>query len=184
VWLDFQNRNSSRTHILRCDDYPKLSAFCLEMDESRRPEVAASSRVEHPGTYHGHQQGCQVQKEIRFEAAREQLLPATPEVNPFTRRCIRRRNLMRANLTVQMYRPGEEVPKSGIYKVSHCGHHHDHEVTCLSGEPFPECQQCGGMVQFSLLIAAHDLHRHTHLARSEASMLNSVGQVALRISSA
>ena len=69
---------------------------------------------------------------------------------------------MRSNFRVQMFRPGEDVPKSGIYKVSHCGHHHDHEVTCFSGERFPECHQCGDGVRFSLLIAAHAVWRHMH----------------------
>lgn len=69
---------------------------------------------------------------------------------------------MRSSVRVPMYRPGEEVPKSGIYKVSHRGHHHDHEVTCLSGERFPECHSCKDEVRFSLLIAAHAVRRHGH----------------------
>jgi hypothetical protein len=65
---------------------------------------------------------------------------------------------------VQMYRPGEEVPKSGIYRVRHQGHHHDHEVTCISGEQFPECKQCKGGVRFSLIIAARAIERHIHFS--------------------
>jgi hypothetical protein len=81
---------------------------------------------------------------------------------------------MRSSFSVQMYRPGEEVPKSGIYKVSHRGHHHDHEVTCVSGEDFPRCHQCGEQVRFALLIAAHAVRRHGHFHSSEQAMMNSV----------
>ncbi|MFZ0704714.1 MAG: hypothetical protein WAM71_03860 [Candidatus Korobacteraceae bacterium] len=79
---------------------------------------------------------------------------------------------MRSRFTVQMYRPGQEVPKSGIYKVTHCGHHHDHEVTCVSGEQFPSCHQCGDQVRFSLLIAAHAIQRHMHFFPGEQAMMD------------
>lgn len=69
---------------------------------------------------------------------------------------------------VQMYKPGEEVPHSGIYRVRHYGHHHDHEVTCISGESFPECQKCRGKVRFSLIIAAHAVERHPHFGSDDA----------------
>jgi hypothetical protein len=80
---------------------------------------------------------------------------------------------MGSGYTVENHRPGEQVPKSGIYKVSHRGHYHDHEVTCVSGEQFPRCHQCGDMVRFSLLIAAHDVRRHTHFYGGEDTRLNS-----------
>ena len=67
---------------------------------------------------------------------------------------------------VHMYKPGEDVPKSGIYRVRHTGHHHDHEVTCISGEQFPECNRCKGGVRFSLMIAAHAVDRHMHFDAS------------------
>lgn len=34
-----------------------------------------------------------------------------------------------------MYKSGEKVPESGIYKCSKC----KNEVTCVKGEPFPPC---------------------------------------------
>ena len=34
-----------------------------------------------------------------------------------------------------LYRPGELVPASGIYRCIRCGN----EVTCVKGEPFPPC---------------------------------------------
>jgi YjzC-like protein len=63
---------------------------------------------------------------------------------------------------MQFFSPGEEIPRSGIYVVKHHGHHHDHEVTCLSGERFPECRDCKRKVRFSLVVAARAIKRHTH----------------------
>ena len=74
---------------------------------------------------------------------------------------------MHENSELRTFHPGDEVPMSGIYKVTHRGHHHDHEVTCRSGEQFPECRQCRDQVRFSLLIAAHAIDRHIHFYREE-----------------
>lgn len=81
---------------------------------------------------------------------------------------------MRSKIAVHTYRPGQEVPKSGIYRVSHRGHHHDHEVTCVSGEEFPRCHECGEQVRFSLLMAAHAIRRHGHFVSGEQALMNSV----------
>src|SRR6266478_6465708 len=43
-----------------------------------------------------------------------------------------------------VFKPGEEVPKSGIYRVVHDPNHAaEHEVTCIIGKPFPPCNRCG-----------------------------------------
>jgi hypothetical protein len=68
---------------------------------------------------------------------------------------------------VELFQPGDEIPKSGIYRVRHCGHHHDHEVTCISGDIFPTCRECHGRVRFSLIIAAHAIERHLHFSDFE-----------------
>jgi hypothetical protein len=40
----------------------------------------------------------------------------------------------------EQYKPGDKVPKSGIYKVIHDPNHdEEHEVTCIIGAPFPPC---------------------------------------------
>jgi len=58
-------------------------------------------------------------------------------------------------------KPGEEVPKSGIYKVVHgAGHAEEHEVTCLKGEQFPPCIGCGHHVRFVLVRSAHHVRSH------------------------
>ena len=44
----------------------------------------------------------------------------------------------------KLYRPGDAVDRSGIYRVSHDRQHtEDHEVTVISGRRFPPCRSCG-----------------------------------------
>ncbi|HEV2991813.1 MAG TPA: hypothetical protein VG759_25480 [Candidatus Angelobacter sp.] len=52
------------------------------------------------------------------------------------------------------YKPGEAVPKSGIYRVLHKNHRDPHETSLQSEQVFPACKQCGTMVKFELLLAA------------------------------
>lgn len=60
-----------------------------------------------------------------------------------------------------VFKPGDEVPKSGIYKVAHHGGHAaEHEVTCLRGEQFPPCHTCGHHVRFALERSAHHVRSH------------------------
>jgi len=57
------------------------------------------------------------------------------------------------------FKPGEKVPKSGIYKVTHDKHSQPHEVTCVIGEPFPPCNTCAHP-RFVLVRAAHHIANH------------------------
>lgn len=41
-----------------------------------------------------------------------------------------------------MYKSGQIVPQSGIYKCTNC----NNEVTCVKGEPFPPCCANAGFV--------------------------------------
>ncbi len=52
------------------------------------------------------------------------------------------------------YKPGESVPKAGIYRVLHHEHRPPHEVVLDSKDKFPECHQCGGRVRFELVAPA------------------------------
>ena len=55
------------------------------------------------------------------------------------------------------FKPGEKVPQSGIYRVIHDNAHAEpHEVTCVTGEPFPPCNSCGHP-KFVLVRAAHHI---------------------------
>ncbi len=56
----------------------------------------------------------------------------------------------------QVYKPGDEVPESGIYQVMHYQHRLYHEAVLVGGSRFPECQQCEQRVRFRLVgTAAH-----------------------------
>jgi len=41
------------------------------------------------------------------------------------------------------YKPGDTVPTSGIYRVTHDpAHRQPHEITCVAGKTFPPCRDC------------------------------------------
>jgi hypothetical protein len=55
----------------------------------------------------------------------------------------------------QEFKPGEIVPQSGIYTITHDPAHVDmpHEVTVIKGRRFPTCRHCKG-ISFELAHAA------------------------------
>ncbi len=64
---------------------------------------------------------------------------------------------------VAVMSPGDEVPKSGIYKVTHgFDHAEEHEVTRIKGEQFPACNGCGRHARFVLLRSAHHIKSHEY----------------------
>ncbi len=65
----------------------------------------------------------------------------------------------------KLYKPGETVPSSGIYRVTHdTRHSQPHEVTCVMGNPFP-CNHCGATPRFVLVRAASHIGNHDHSKR-------------------
>jgi hypothetical protein len=43
----------------------------------------------------------------------------------------------------EIFKPGDKVPQSGIYKVIHDPtHKREHEVTCIFDKIFPPCRGC------------------------------------------
>lgn len=46
--------------------------------------------------------------------------------------------------------PGETIAVSGVYRVVHAGHRHDHEVLAINGDILPACRVCTGEVRFYL----------------------------------
>ena len=65
----------------------------------------------------------------------------------------------------QTYKPGEDVPTSGIYKVVHdTVHNEEHEVTAVAGEYFPPCNYCGKHPRFRLVHSAHHISRHKNFS--------------------
>jgi hypothetical protein len=60
-----------------------------------------------------------------------------------------------------IFRTGEPIPESGIYRVIHKAHRVPHEVTLLAGQNFPRCSKCKDAVLFELIKAATELlHEH------------------------
>ena len=69
----------------------------------------------------------------------------------------------------QEYRPGEIVPQSGIYTITHDPAHADmpHEVTVIKGRRFPTCRHCKG-IRFELSHAAKHVGEIDHLEEAHA----------------
>ncbi|HZD95876.1 MAG TPA: hypothetical protein VE133_16565 [Candidatus Sulfotelmatobacter sp.] len=59
------------------------------------------------------------------------------------------------------HRPGEPVPESGVYRVTHDSHRLMHEATLLAGDKFPICRQCKMTVRFELRRAVKDPNKIT-----------------------
>jgi hypothetical protein len=57
-----------------------------------------------------------------------------------------------ASATPKMtYKPGEKIPKAGIYRAVHDTHREPHEVIFKKEKLFPPCKQCDSRVRFELL---------------------------------
>lgn len=48
------------------------------------------------------------------------------------------------------FRPGIEVPATGVYTATHYQHRLPHDVFAVAGDLFPECRRCGRRVSFSM----------------------------------
>jgi hypothetical protein len=64
-------------------------------------------------------------------------------------------------ILTRKHRPGEIVPESGVYRVTHEEHRLMHEATLLAGDPFPLCRQCRRAVRFELLRSVKDPNKIT-----------------------
>jgi hypothetical protein len=63
------------------------------------------------------------------------------------------------------YKPGDIVPESGIYKVTHDPKHAAaHDVTCIEGRKFPPCKGCDHP-RFVLLRAAKHIAQQRSFER-------------------
>lgn len=69
----------------------------------------------------------------------------------------------------QEYRPGEIVPQSGIYRITHEPAHAEmpHEVTVIKGRRFPTCRHCKG-VRFELAHAPRHVSEIDHFEEAQA----------------
>jgi len=61
------------------------------------------------------------------------------------------------------FKPGDKVPRSGIYRVTHDSHSEPHEVTCVFGKVFPPCNTCPHpryvLVRFAKHIENHEFFK-------------------------
>jgi hypothetical protein len=55
-----------------------------------------------------------------------------------------------------VHKPGQVVPKAGIYRVLHDRHRLPHNATFTAGDHFPPCSKCASNVRFELMVAAED----------------------------
>jgi len=60
------------------------------------------------------------------------------------------------------FRPGQSVPKAGIYKVLHAGHRLPHKARFQAQEKFPSCSKCTALVRFELLQAVEEEEGNGH----------------------
>ena len=68
----------------------------------------------------------------------------------------------------QQFRPGQIVPQSGVYRITHDAQHPDmeREVTVIQGRRFPTCRNCKG-ISFELVHAAKHVGEIDHLHEAE-----------------
>jgi hypothetical protein len=71
------------------------------------------------------------------------------------------------------HRPGQVVPKDGVYRVTHDKHRLMHLVTLLEGSRFPACRRCGPALRFEMLRA---LQNPTHITSGYHSILEDYPQ--------
>ena len=64
----------------------------------------------------------------------------------------------------KIYKPGDAVERSGIYRVSHDHQHtEDHEITVVSGRKFPPCRSCGEHPRYKAVRLAMHMERNEYL---------------------
>ncbi|HEV2114679.1 MAG TPA: hypothetical protein VGR48_01560 [Terriglobales bacterium] len=62
-----------------------------------------------------------------------------------------------------MKHPGELVPQTGLYRVSHEGHRATHEAILWEGETFPACRICGNAAEFDFVEPASEADEFEHV---------------------
>jgi len=67
------------------------------------------------------------------------------------------------------FAPGEKVPTSGVYDVTHDkvdgdDHAQHHQITFIAGAVFPRCKGCGQWVRFRPYHAAENVEAAPHFA--------------------
>jgi hypothetical protein len=63
-----------------------------------------------------------------------------------------------ATMKRKHFKPGQQVPVSGVYRIHHKSHRLMHEATLLEKELFPRCRECAENVRFELAHAVNRRH--------------------------
>jgi hypothetical protein len=62
-----------------------------------------------------------------------------------------------------VFKPGDTVRQSSIYRVTHDDEHTKaHEVTSVNGKKFPPCNGCGDHPRFELVRKAQHVEQNEH----------------------
>ena len=55
------------------------------------------------------------------------------------------------DMTEEVFKPGDAVPRGGIYNVVHYQHRMPHDAVLTDAQPFPLCHVCGARVRYRLV---------------------------------
>jgi hypothetical protein len=69
----------------------------------------------------------------------------------------------------EVFKPGDKVPRSGIYQVTHYQHRIPHEAVVTAMQPFPVCRICGARVRYRLARGAEPIERDRDFSDSKAA---------------
>lgn len=68
-----------------------------------------------------------------------------------------------------IFRPGDQAPTTGIYRVFHGREHAEgHYVIALKGDIFPACRECLDNVRFDVAVSAAHVNAHPLFKRQPA----------------
>jgi hypothetical protein len=67
------------------------------------------------------------------------------------------------------FKPGDQVPVTGVFTATHYQHRLPHEVFAVAGDSFPECRRCGARVSFSLSQSAVNIDADHDFAGNSVS---------------
>ena len=70
-----------------------------------------------------------------------------------------------ARMAEGRFRPGDAVPCSGVYRITHTEHREEHDGILLKGQAFPRCTVCGEQVRFALLQASNPIEQQPDFAK-------------------
>jgi hypothetical protein len=70
-----------------------------------------------------------------------------------------------ARMAESRFQPGDAVPCSGVYRISHAQHREEHDGILLKAQVFPRCSVCGEQVRFALLQASNPIEQQPDFER-------------------